>query len=378
MQIPLFIRPGKLSARSACAPRPVVTSTTLYVRDEISGRNFLVDSGADISLIPASKSDQRSGRRGPPLTAANGSSIRSYGDRSFTIHLRDRKYQWRFVIADVRQSILGADFLRKHGLLVDIKNQCLVRHDDLSIIRGKPAREMPRISKVGAQMNRFDKLLQDRPVLTTPAFHKKRPAHGVKLHISTTGPPIHARARRLPPDKLEMAKKEFQLMERLGIIRKSRSPWSSPLHMVPKKDGGFRPCGDYRRLNTVTNEDKYPIPFLHDATNFLRGTTIYSKIDLVKSYYQIPVVDKDIPKTAVITPFGLYEWLRCPFGLKNAAQAFQRLMHQVLGDLPFVYVYMDDLLCASTSEEEHEQHLSTIFDRLEQHGLIINPESSNS
>ena len=269
MQSPLFIRPGKLSARSACAPRPVVTSTTLYVRDEISGRNFLVDSGADISLIPASRFDQRSGRRGPPLTAANGSSIRSYGDRSFTIHLRDRKYQWRFVIADVRQSILGADFLRKHGLLVDIKNQCLVRHDDLSIIRGKPAREMPRISKVGAQMNRFDKLLQNRPVLTTPAFHKKRPAHGVQLHISTTGPPLHARARRLPPDKLEMAKKEFQLMEKLGIIRKSRSPWSSPLHMVPKKDGGFRPCGDYRRLNTVTNEDKYPIPFLHDATNFL-------------------------------------------------------------------------------------------------------------
>ena len=208
MQNPLFIRPGKLNARSACAPRPVVTSTTLYVKDEISGRNFLVDSGADISLIPASKFDQRSGRRGPPLTAANGSPIRSYGDRNLTLHLRERKYQWRFVIADVRQSILGADFLRKHGLLVDIKNQCLVRHDDLSIIRGKPAREMPRISKIGVQMNRFDKLLQNRPVLTTPAFHKKRPAHGVQLHISTTGPPLYARPRRLPPDKLAMAKKK--------------------------------------------------------------------------------------------------------------------------------------------------------------------------
>ena len=92
MQNPLHIRPGKLNARSACAPRPVVTSTTLYVKDEISGRRFLVDSGADISLLPASKADQKSGRRGPPLTAANGSFIRSYGDRTLTIHLRQREY----------------------------------------------------------------------------------------------------------------------------------------------------------------------------------------------------------------------------------------------------------------------------------------------
>jgi len=84
----------------------------------------------------------------------------------------------------------------------------------------------------------------------------------------------------------------------------------------------------------------------------------------------------DIPKTAVITPFGLFEFLRMPFGLKNAAQTFQHLMDSVLRDLPFVFVYLDDILVASNSEEEHLSHLRALFTRLSQHGLIINPAKS--
>ena len=92
--------------------------------------------------------------------------------------------------------------------------------------------------------------------------------HNIQLHIPTTGPPVYAKARRLAPDKLLVAKKEFELMEKLGIIRRSSSPWASPLHIVSKSDGGCRPCGDFRRLNNATMPDKYPIPFLCDATNF--------------------------------------------------------------------------------------------------------------
>ena len=126
-------------------------------------------------------------------------------------------------------------------------------------------------------------------------------------------------------------------MEDLGIIQ-----WS--LHIVPKKDSGFQPCGDYCQLNVMTEADKYLIPYIHEATNFLRRKTIFSKVDLIKSYYQILVAADDVPKTAIILPFGLFEWKRCHFGLKNAAQAFQRLMHHILEDQLFVYVYMDDLL----------------------------------
>lgn len=120
--------------------------------------------------------------------------------------------------------------------------------------------------------------------------------------------------------------------------------------MVPKADGCWRPCGEFRRLNNVTTPDRYPIPHIQDFSTHLAGATIFSKVDLVCGYHQDM---QDIPKPTVITPFGLFEFLRMPFGLKEAAQTFQRLMDLVLRDMPFLFVYLDDILVASVSQEEH-------------------------
>jgi len=158
-----------------------------------------------------------------------------------------------------------------------------------------------------------------------------------------------------------------------GDLRPSKSPYATPLH-VAKKNGPekHRFCGDYRRLNACTRPDRYPVPNILDFNAGLAGATIFSVLVIKKAYYHIPVAAEDIEKTAIITPCGLYEHVTMPFGLRNAAQTFQRFMDELLRDLDFAYVYIDDVLIASPSEAEHEQHVRTILKRLDDAGFTLN------
>ena len=159
---------------------------------------------------------------------------------------------------------------------------------------------------------------------------------------------LHLRAHdEWKKEKLTAARNEFDSLIKLGVYRPSSSNWASPLHMVRKPDGTWRQCGDYRALNAVTVHDRYPLHYLQDFSMVLVGNSIFSKINLQKAFHQVPIHPDDIPKAAITTLFGLFEFMHMTFGLKNAAQTFQSLINKVLRGLPFVFASLDDVIIAS-------------------------------
>ncbi len=415
---------GKLAPRGLV--NAVFPGQLVHVWDQLSQRRFLVDTGAAFSVFPHSSDGPPCG---PALSGAAGQPVPCWGEKQFKLSLDGKDFSWPFLLAAVQFPIIGVDFLRHYGLLVDPADNRLVDRRTLQplcssslgvsqleaapstglalvslasslptgLSTGTPASTaicgkqvhasgVPRVKVPSgscgtsleaahvASLASVPSILAEFPDVVNEGKALPVPVHDVVHHIKTVGPPIASRFWRLEGGKLEAARHEFEVMEREGIIRRSTSPWASPLHMVAKKDGSWRPCGDFRRLNLVTEADVYPLPNMLDFSDRLAGCRVFSKIDLRKGYWQVPVRPEDVQKTADITPFGLFEFLRMPFGLRNAGSSFQRMMDRVLAGLPFAYCYLDDLWIASTDLATHQHHLRQVFQRLQQFGLVIDLE----
>ena len=253
-----------------------------FLNDNLNNRLFLIDTGAEISVVPATNLDKQFKPPTRPLSAANGSAIATYGKRKLQFQIGSETFEWDFVIAAVERPLLGADFFRHSGLLVDIRSGKLVKPDTYQVLQlSTSVFTQNSISTGPVTPNSCEALVREFPSLTTPTLDLPSVQHGVSHHIMTKGPPVSSKVRRLAPDRLRAARAEFQHMLELGIIRRSRSQWASPLYMVPKSGGGWRACGDFRRLNCITEDDRYPVPHIHDFAANLAGNTVFSKIDLV-------------------------------------------------------------------------------------------------
>ena len=174
----------------------------------------------------------------------------------------------------------------------------------------------------------------------------------------------------------QQIKQRIEEMQQQGVIQPSSSAYAAPIVVRPKKDGRLRLCVDYRALNEVTIPDKYVLPRIDDIISSIRGN-VFSSLDLKEGFWQVPVHPDTRPLTAMATPWGLYEYCRMPFGLKNAPPTFQRLMNEVLRGLDKVRVYLDDIVVYTDTYEEHIMVLDSVFQRLHKYGLIINEQKTS-
>jgi hypothetical protein len=227
------------------------------------------------------------------------------------------------------------------------------------------------------QQQQLDELLErNNDLFTTPEQILGRTDLEQHRIIVEHEHPIKQKAYRMSPTENKFIDNEIQRMLEQGIITPSKSPWTSPVVLVAKKNGKTRFCVDYRKLNAITKKDAYPLPRIDEILDSMYNAKWFSSLDLASGYWQVGMDPRDRDKTAFITKQGTYEFNVMPFGLTNAPATFQRLMDKIFYEVKekYVLVYLDDINIYSTTFEEHLEHLQDVFDRLREAGLKLGPD----
>jgi hypothetical protein len=276
--------------------------------------------------------------------------------------------------------ILRMDWLSKHKVLIDCAKESikLTTPDGKElefvvepVVTAMGVANCVKVNQLGASQGLEVPVLSEFPDVFPEELPGMPPNCDIEFVIelmSGTAPIYKSPYRMATPELAELKEHIKELLEK-GFVCPSSSLWGAHVVFVPKMDGTQRLCVDYHALNEVIIRKKYPLPRIDDLFDQLCGACVLSKIDLRLGYHQLKIQDCDIPNTSFVLRYGLYEYTVMSFGLTNAAAYFMYLMNKVFMEYldKFVVVFIDDILVYSRSEEEHEEHLCLVLQKLRDH-----------
>ena len=271
-----------------------------------------------------------------------------------------------FVIVEMQnQCILGADFLKANGMVVDIG------HERLSWASAQtpllPEAAAPTINQLSVLLEKYSQVFVNGP--DDPLGRTCAVEHSIDTGESR---PIKQRPYRIPVHLHHVVDQQVEEMLARGLIRPSNSPWSSPIVLAPEKDGAYRFCvDDFRHLNAVTRKDAYPMPRVDEIFDKLGGARYFSTLDLASGYWQVPVNEEDIGKTAFTVGSNHYEFTVMPFGLTNSPATFQRMMTKLLYGIKGCLVFIDDIIIFADTWDEHQRILEEVLRQIQDADLKI-------
>lgn len=318
---------------------------------------------------------------------ATSESINVIGNCWVKIKIQNKSWVLRFLIAEKISwdLILGVQFMEKTGLILNVReNQGYFSFDrenvfnlNVNVTNNKsPTEEGEMELKIGRMelKDRIKKLVGDNPEVFTNEIGKTIDFQcEIKLKDTT---PVKIRPYPVSPPNMKIMREITDSLLKQGIIEPSLSSYSSPSFLVSKGEGkGHRLVTNYKELNSKIEPIVHPIGELHGSFNYLSGAAIYSVLDLNNSYYQVPLDPKSRHLTAFSTPYSLYQYCRCPYGLHLGSGLLSSYLDRVFSDLKFksVISFVDDIVVFSKNPEEHMEHLTEVVNRLSKANLTVNP-----
>lgn len=223
--------------------------------------------------------------------------------------------------------------------------------------------EKDQITELVTLIQNFPQIFGDIPKQTSVVYHD------IDVGNAT---PIKQHPYRLNNVKRTAMRQEVDYLLSEGFAKPSASPWSSPCVLVPKADGTFRFCTDYRKVNSVTVPDCFPLPRMDDCIDNVGSAVFVTKLDMLKGYYQVPLTSRASDISAFVTPDAFLQYNVMAFGLRNAPATFQRLVNMVLADVSNCEAYLDDLVIYTSTWPEHLSVLTKVFQRLSNASLTLN------